>query len=144
MQRVLHQRPKGAKARGRNMHCPAMPALRGHASPEFGRVFWSFPARTGFNPAITEWLCNFGKLLPGCRGGPSGGPSGRAERIREGSLSDVERQAPGAAFFRRTVRSGSGFQPAMMRAHSRAWALVSMPGKRRRSSTAADSSPRCS
>ena len=49
MQRVLHQRPKGAKARGRNMHCPAMPALRGHASPEFGRVFWSFPARTGFN-----------------------------------------------------------------------------------------------
>ena len=36
MQRVLHQRPKGAKARGRNMHCPAMPALRGHASPEFG------------------------------------------------------------------------------------------------------------
>jgi AraC-like DNA-binding protein len=36
VQRVLHQRPKGAKARGRNMHCPAMPALRGHASPEFG------------------------------------------------------------------------------------------------------------
>ena len=59
-------------------------------------------------------------------------------------LSDVERQAPGAAFFRRSGRSGSGFQPAMMRAHSLAWTLSRMPGKRRRSSTAADSSPRCS
>ena len=56
---------------------------------------------------------------------------------REGQLSDVERQAPGAAFFRRSGRSGSGFHPAMMRAHSSAWTLLSMPGDR---SIAADSS----
>jgi hypothetical protein len=39
---------------------------------------------------------------------------------------------------------GSGFQSAMMRAHSRAWAVLPIPGNRRRSSTAAESSPRCS
>ena len=40
--------------------------------------------------------------------------------------------------------AGSGFQPAMVRAHSRACALSVTPGNRRRSSTAADSSPCCS
>ena len=35
-------------------------------------------------------------------------PIHRAERIREKGLSDVERQAPGAAFFRRSGRSGGG------------------------------------
>jgi hypothetical protein len=43
-----------------------------------------------------------------------------------------------------TGRSGSGFQPAMVRAHSRACALSVMPGNRRRSSMAAEKSPRCS
>ena len=77
-------------------------------------------------------------------GDPSEGQSGRAESVGEDVLSDVGRQVPGAAFFPRSGRSGSGFQPAMMRAHSLAWTLSRMPGKRRRSSTAADSSPRCS
>jgi hypothetical protein len=42
-----------------------------------------------------------------------------------------------------TGRSGttSGFQPAMVRAHSRAPALSAMPGNSRRSSTAAENSP---
>ena len=39
------------------------------------------------------------------------------------------------------LRSGSGFQPAIMRAHSLARALSGMPGNRRRSSTAAENSP---
>ncbi|MGD0110183.1 MAG: hypothetical protein ABSC06_40150 [Rhodopila sp.] len=39
---------------------------------------------------------------------------------------------------------GSGVQPEMLRAHSRALALSAMPGNSRRSSTAADSSPSCS
>ena len=42
---------------------------------------------------------------------------GRIQPCRAGSgkigLSEVERQAPGAAFLRRSGRSGSGFQPAM-------------------------------
>jgi hypothetical protein len=38
----------------------------------------------------------------------------------------------------------SGFQPAMVRAHSRACVLSVMPGNSRRSSMAADSSPLCS
>jgi len=70
-------------------------------------------------------------------GDPSEGQSGRAESVGEDVLSDVGRQVPGAAFFPRSGRSGSGFQPAMMRAHSLAWTLSRMPGKRRRSSTAA-------
>ena len=37
-----------------------------------------------------------------------------------------------------TARNGSGFQPAMVRAHSCACALSVMPGNRRRSSTAAE------
>jgi hypothetical protein len=37
--------------------------------------------------------------------------------------------------------SASGFQPAMVRAHARAWVLSVMAGKIRRSSTAAASSP---
>ena len=44
-----YRRQAGAKACRRNMHCPAMPDLQGHASPEFGRVFGLFPSRTGFN-----------------------------------------------------------------------------------------------
>ena len=36
---------------------------------------------------------------------------------------------------------GNGVQPAMLRTHVRAWALSAMPGKRRRNSTTADSSP---
>src|SRR5271166_4563993 len=36
---------------------------------------------------------------------------------------------------------GGGFQPAMVRAHSRASAVSVMPGNSRRSSTAADNSP---
>ena len=38
----------------------------------------------------------------------------------------------------------SGFQPAMVRTHSRACVLSVMPGNSRRSSTAAANSPRCS
>ena len=38
-------------------------------------------------------------------------------------------------------RSGSGFQPAMIRTHSRAAAVSATPGNSRRSSMAADSSP---
>ena len=88
---------------------------------------------------------NAGFAVPARQSGrPFRRPIRRAERIWERGLSDVERQAPGAAFLRRSGRSGSGFQPAMMRAHSLAWTLSTMPGKRRRSSTAADSSPRCS
>jgi hypothetical protein len=41
-------------------------------------------------------------------------------------------------------RTGSSFQLAMVRTHSRACALSVMPGNRRRNSIAADSSPRCS
>jgi len=40
--------------------------------------------------------------------------------------------------------AGSGVQPAMARAHSRALALSVMPGNSRRSSIAADNSPPCS
>ena len=42
---------------------------------------------------------------------------------------------------RLTLRSGSGFQAAMVLANSRACALSAMPGNRRRSSTAAENSP---
>ena len=37
--------------------------------------------------------------------------------------------------------AGSSCHPAMLRAHLRAWALSVMPGKRRRTSIAADNSP---
>jgi hypothetical protein len=40
--------------------------------------------------------------------------------------------------------TGSGCQPAMDRAHSRAFSLLVMPGNSRRNSTTADSSPPCS
>jgi hypothetical protein len=40
--------------------------------------------------------------------------------------------------------TGSGFQAAMIRAHSRACAVSVTPGNSRRSSTAADNSPSCS
>ena len=125
----------------------ALPSNAGFAGARIPRVracFLVFSVQNGLQSGHYGVAVQFRQVAAGVSRRPSGGPSGRAERIREGRLSDVERQAPGAAFFRRTVRSGSGFQPAMMRAHSRAWALVSMPGKRRRSSTAADSSPRCS
>jgi hypothetical protein len=42
---------------------------------------------------------------------------------------------------RETRRTGSGFQAAMVRAHSRAAALSVMAGNSRRNSTAADNSP---
>jgi hypothetical protein len=38
-------------------------------------------------------------------------------------------------------RGGNGVQFAIARAHRRAFSLSAMPGKRRRNSTAADSSP---
>ena len=61
---------------------------------------------------------------------PAAGPRQRTRRSR------------GGLGIRFTGRSG--FQPAMVRAHSRACALSVMPGNRRRSSTAAANSPRCS
>lgn len=54
------------------------------------------------------------------------------------------RRNRGSLGIRFTGRSGSGFQPAMVRAHARACALSVMPGNSRRSSTAAANSPRCS
>ena len=124
MQRVLHQRPKGAKARGRNMHCPAMPALRGHASPEFGRVFGLFYPERASMRAITAWLCIFGKLLPGCRGGPSEGnpaaPSGSGKDgyptlnvRRRGLLSSAEAGASAAASSPRAGCPGSARKSAL-------------------------------
>jgi hypothetical protein len=55
----------------------------------------------------------------------------------------VDRPRPGGGRKRviRQAAAGSGFQPAMVRAHSRASTLSVIPGNRRRSSMAADSSP---
>ena len=71
--------------------------------------------------------------------------SNPARKCAAGSMATASprqstRRNRGARF---TGRSGSGFQPAMVRAHFRACALSVMPGNRWRSSTAADSSPRC-
>jgi hypothetical protein len=44
----------------------------------------------------------------------------------------------------RDGQTGSGGQPAMMRTHPRACAMLSTPGNSRRNSTTADNSPRCS
>ena len=73
----------------------------------------------------------------------------RHQRVR--LPGDVQqRQAAGIRHLRRLTlpwlrvdagRSGSGVQPAIARACSRALALSWMPGNRRRSSMAADSSP---
>lgn len=66
--------------------------------------------------------------------GPTGG-------ITESKISQDHAEA-----FRRDRFTGRGIDPggvhpAMIRAHLRAWALSSMPGNHRRSSTAAASSP---
>jgi len=70
------------------------------------------------------------RAMPGlpCRAPPEWRPlrgpiHPRRERRGRRVLSDAGRQAPEAAFLRRGGRSGSGFQPAMMRAHSLAWTL---------------------
>ena len=79
---------------------------------------------------------NAGFAVPARQSGPpSESQSSPAESVGEEELSDVECQVPGVVFFRRSGRFRSGFQPAMIRAHSLAWALSRMPGKRRRSST---------
>ena len=66
------------------------------------------------------------EVLTGCRRAPRGTASG----LPVGS--------------RLAGRGGSGFQPAMTRATSRACRLSVIPGNRRRNSIAADNSPRCS
>ena len=99
--------------------------------PRVRACFWSFPSRTGFMRAITAWLCNFGKLLPGCRGGPSEAIQPRqADPGRR--LSDVERQAPGAAFSAVAVASAAASSPrAGCPGSARKSALKSGPALRR-------------
>jgi hypothetical protein len=75
--------------------------------------------------------------------------SGRQPMCRTGSVTrrgrvQGSRPLPGCNRLADRWRLGSGSQPAMFRAHSRACALSVMPGNSRRSSTAADISPRCS
>jgi hypothetical protein len=61
---------------------------------------------------------------------------------REGRETAGHRYRPLRGRRTLTGRSGaSGFQPAMVRAHSRAPALSAMPGNNRRSSTEAENSP---
>ena len=86
-------------------------------------------------------------LRPPARAVAAATPSAGRRRIRArraGRLLEA-----GCARFAHSVRdrltsrglTGSGFQPAMIRAHSRASAMSVTPGNSRRSSTAADSSP---
>jgi len=70
---------------------------------------------------------------------PSARELGFARRLRH-SLQGAAYLSEGRRVTRRKG-AGSGFHAAMFRAHSRACALSVTPGNRRRSSTAADSSP---
>jgi hypothetical protein len=53
----------------------------------------------------------------------------------------VYRLLPGDSRVTRRKGTGSGFQPAMVRAHSRATSVSVIPGNSRRNSTAAENSP---
>jgi hypothetical protein len=73
-------------------------------------TIWS----AGVRPCPATAMC--------CLNSPTNGPRQRTRRSR------------GVLGIRFTDRSGSGFQPAMVRAHSRACALSVMPGNWRRGS----------
>ena len=62
----------------------------GGTPPQSSGAFLVFSGQNGLQSGHYGVAVQFRQVLPGCRGGPSGGPSGRAERIREGSLSDVD------------------------------------------------------
>src|SRR4051812_33331080 len=80
------------------------------------------------------------------------GIAGRPETVIANRRDDVGATAPATDQDRRLrgrcgvlgTGAGSGVQPAIVRAHSRALALSVMPGNSRHSSTAADNSPPCS
>jgi integration host factor subunit beta len=97
-------------------------------------------ARIGHNPrtgavvAVEEKTRPFFKTARKCSAG---------SMAAAGSRQIIHRNRGGTLDIRFTGSSGNGFQPAMVRAHSRACALSEMPGKRRSSSTAAANWPRC-
>jgi hypothetical protein len=107
--------------------------------PRWSRPAW--PTRGIWPPAVLAFT--IGRMLPlrgqrVCAGG-GWGLKARSACASERLAGECQRFLPRSLTQRGAV--GSGFQPAMVRTCARAFALSVIPGNRRRSSIAADSSP---